>query len=53
MGDQLGLVEPDAQAMLTSEVLGLRLSTVETPEGPRLRVDDDGKRHRLLIRSGR
>ncbi len=41
-GTTYRLVEPDAEGMVTSEVLGLRLSTVETADGPRLRVDDDG-----------
>ncbi len=36
------LVEPGADGVLMSEVLGLRLSTVETPDGRRLRVDDEG-----------
>ncbi len=43
-GAAFRLVEPDAggEGVLTSDVLGVRLSTVETPDGARLRVDDQG-----------
>lgn len=39
-GGDYRLVEADATDMVTSEVLGVRLGPVETPEGPRLRIVD-------------
>ncbi|CAN5760388.1 hypothetical protein BH20ACT1_BH20ACT1_11190 [soil metagenome] len=36
------LVEADTEGFVTSEVLGVRLGPVETPEGSRLRVIDEG-----------
>jgi Uma2 family endonuclease len=39
-GGAYRLVQPDAEGMVTSEVLGVRLGPVETPESPRLRIED-------------
>jgi Uma2 family endonuclease len=39
-GGAYRLVQPDAEGMVTSEVLGVRLGPVETPESPCLRIED-------------
>lgn len=39
-GGAYRLVEPDAEEAVTSDVLGVRLRPVVTPNGPRLRVED-------------
>lgn len=41
-GGAYRLTEANSSGYVTSEVLGLRLSTVESSDGPRLRVDDEG-----------
>ncbi|CAN5198600.1 hypothetical protein BH24ACT1_BH24ACT1_07550 [soil metagenome] len=41
-GGAYRLAEPNDSEMLASDVLGVRLATVESPDGPRLRIDDDG-----------
>lgn len=41
-GSAYRLVEPDSEGLVTSEVLAVRLGPVESADGPRLRIVDEG-----------
>ena len=41
-GSAYRLVEPDREGLVTSEVLAVRLGPVESADGPRLRIVDEG-----------